>query len=41
MKVTDKGLILMEVAPGVTVEEVVNLTDADLIIADDINEMEI
>ncbi|OOM78392.1 hypothetical protein CLOBL_23510 [Clostridium sp. BL-8] len=30
----------MEVAPGVTVEEVVNLTDADLIIADDINEME-
>lgn len=41
MKVTDKGLILMEVAPGVTVEERVNLTDADLIIADDINEMEI
>lgn len=41
MKVTDRGLILMEVAPGVTVEEVVRITDADLIIADDINEMEI
>jgi acetate CoA/acetoacetate CoA-transferase beta subunit len=31
----------MEVAPGVTVEEVVSITDADLIIADDINEMKI
>ncbi len=31
----------MEVAPGVTVGEVVSITDADLIIADDINEMEI
>ena len=41
MKVTDKGLVLMEVAPGVTVDEVVNITDADLIIADDVKEMEI
>lgn len=41
MKVTDKGLVLMEVAPGVTVDEVVNITDADLIIADDVKDMEI
>ena len=31
----------MEVAPRVTVEEVVSITYADLIIADHINEMEI
>lgn len=31
----------MEVAPGVMVEEVVSITDADLIITDDINEMKI
>jgi acetate CoA/acetoacetate CoA-transferase beta subunit len=41
MKVTDKGLVLMEVAPGVTVDEVVKTTEADLLIADDIKEMEI
>ncbi len=41
MKVTDKGLVLMEVAPGVTVDEVVKITDADLLIADDVKEMEI
>lgn len=31
----------MEVAPGVTVDEVVKTTDADLLIADDVKEMEI
>lgn len=41
MKVTDKGLVLMEVAPGLTVDEVVKNTNADLIIADDIKEMDI
>lgn len=41
MKVTSNGLVLMEVAPGVTVDEVVNMTDANLIISDDIKEMEI
>ena len=41
MKVTDKGLVLIEVAPGLTVDEVVKNTDADLIISDDVKEMEI
>ncbi|NRT75696.1 3-oxoacid CoA-transferase subunit B/acetate CoA/acetoacetate CoA-transferase beta subunit [Clostridium beijerinckii] len=41
MKVTDKGLVLIEVAPGLTVDEVVKTTDADLIIADNVKEMEI
>lgn len=41
MKVTDKGLVLVEVAPGLTVDEVVECTDADLIIAPDVKEMEI
>ena len=39
--VTDDGLVLREVAPGVTVEEVVSKTDAKLIIADDVKEMPI
>lgn len=41
MEVTDKGLVLKEVAPGLTVDEVVKSTDADLIIADDVKEMDI
>lgn len=36
MEVTDKGLVLKETAPGVTVEDVVAKTDADLIISDDV-----
>ncbi len=32
MRVTDKGLVLEEIGPGVTVEEVVAATEADLII---------
>ncbi|MCD3246675.1 3-oxoacid CoA-transferase subunit B [Clostridium botulinum C] len=41
MRVTEKGLVLQEVAPGVTVEEVVKLTEADLIIAENIKTMDI
>ncbi|MBU3183051.1 3-oxoacid CoA-transferase subunit B [Clostridium psychrophilum] len=41
MKVTDKGLVLIEVAPGLTVDEVIKCTDADLIIDSDVKEMEI
>lgn len=36
MEVTDKGLVLKEVAPGLTVDEVVEKTDADLIIPDNV-----
>jgi len=41
IEVTDKGLVLKETAPGVSVEEVVSKTDAELIIADDVKEMPI
>lgn len=41
MEVTDKGLVLKEVGPGLTVEDVVKCTDADLIIPDDVKEMDI
>jgi acetate CoA/acetoacetate CoA-transferase beta subunit len=36
LKRTDDGLMLMELAPGVTVEEVVSKTEADLIIPEEI-----
>lgn len=36
MEVTDKGIILKELAPGVTVEDVINATDAELIIPESI-----
>lgn len=39
--VTDEGLVLKEVAPGVTVEEVIEKTEADLIISPNVCEMEI
>ena len=39
--VTDKGLVLREIAPDVTIEEVVNKTDADLIIPDDVKVMDV
>ena len=39
--VTDKGLVLKEVAPGWTVEEVQDLTQPNLIVADDIKEIEL
>jgi len=41
IEVTDKGLLLKEVGPGLTVEEVVNCTYADLIISSDVKEMDI
>jgi acetate CoA/acetoacetate CoA-transferase beta subunit len=38
---TDKGLVLVEVAPGVTKEQVVAATEAKLIVPDDVIEMPI
>jgi len=40
MHVTPEGLVLQEIAPGVTVEEVIAATDADLIIPEQIGCME-
>lgn len=40
IKVTEEGLVLTELGPEVTVEDVKAVTDADLIIADDIKTME-
>lgn len=39
IRVTRDGLVLAEVAPGVTVEQVVAATEAELIIAPDLKEM--
>jgi len=39
IRVTRDGLVLAEVAPGVTVEQVAAATEADLIIAPDLKEM--
>jgi len=41
MEVTDEGLLLKEIGPGVTVEDVQNATEAELIIPDDLKEMEV
>ncbi|MBN1074456.1 3-oxoacid CoA-transferase subunit B [Clostridium botulinum] len=41
MKVTENGLLLTEVAPGITVDEVIKVTEADLLISDDVKEMDI
>ena len=41
LEVTPKGFRLLETAPGVTVEEVIAATEADLIIEGDIPEMDI
>lgn len=40
MEVTDKGLVLTEINPEFTVEDVKNATEAELIVADDLKEME-
>lgn len=40
MEVTNDGLVLKEIAPGVTIEDVLRGTDADLIISDDLKVME-
>ncbi|SHK14529.1 3-oxoacid CoA-transferase subunit B [Paramaledivibacter caminithermalis] len=41
MTITDKGLVLEEIAPNVTVEEVISKTDAELIIAHNLKIMDI
>jgi acetate CoA/acetoacetate CoA-transferase beta subunit len=41
MNVTDKGLVLTEIAPGVTVEEIQSVTEATLIISENLKRMEI
>ncbi|MCT4634119.1 MAG: 3-oxoacid CoA-transferase subunit B [Firmicutes bacterium] len=41
MKVTEDGLVLKEVAPGITVNEVVEMTDAELIIDPDVKVMDL
>lgn len=41
MEVTDKGLKLLERAPGVSVEDIIKATEADLIIEGEIPEMQI
>ncbi len=41
MDVTEDGLVLKELSPGISVDEVINMTEADLIIPDKIAEMEI
>jgi 3-oxoacid CoA-transferase subunit B/acetate CoA/acetoacetate CoA-transferase beta subunit len=39
IKVTSNGLVLKEVAPGLTVDDVIKATEADLIIPDEVKEM--
>ncbi len=41
MEVTDKGLLLKEIAPGLTVEEVTAATEAELIISGSLGVMEV
>ncbi|NLM43862.1 MAG: CoA transferase subunit B [Clostridiales bacterium] len=41
IEVTDKGLVLKEIAPEVTIEDVQNATEAQLIISDDLKLMEV
>jgi 3-oxoacid CoA-transferase B subunit len=41
IKVTPQGLLLMEVVPGWTAEEVQALTEAELIVAPDLKEIEL
>jgi len=41
VEVTGKGLVLKEVAPGFTAEEVQSVTEANLIISTDLKEMEL
>jgi len=41
IEVTEQGLVLKEVAPGVTVEEVISKTEADLIVHENIKVMNI
>lgn len=41
MEVTDKGIVLKEIAPGLTVEDVQKATEAQLIIDENLKEMEV
>ncbi|KYH34211.1 butyrate--acetoacetate CoA-transferase subunit B [Clostridium tepidiprofundi DSM 19306] len=41
IEVTEKGLVLKEIGPEVSIEDVKAATDAELIIADDIKKMEV
>ena len=41
IEVTPQGLILKEIAPGLTPEQVQNVTEAKLIVAPDIKEMDV
>jgi acetate CoA/acetoacetate CoA-transferase beta subunit len=41
MKVTPQGLVLTEIAPETTVDEVISMTEADLIIAEDLKVMDV
>ena len=41
IEVTEKGLVLKEIAPGLTVQDVINETDAKLIVGDNIITMEL
>ncbi len=41
MEITDKGLLLTEIAPNVTVEEIQDATEATLIISKDLKTMEV
>lgn len=41
MKVTPKGLLLTEIAPETTVDEVISMTEAELIIAEDLKVMDV
>ena len=39
-RVTDRGLVLEEVAPGLTAEDVQNATEASLVVTEDLKVME-
>ncbi len=41
MEVTKDGLVLKETAPGITVDQVVKATEADLIVPDNVGEMDV
>jgi acyl CoA:acetate/3-ketoacid CoA transferase beta subunit len=41
LDVTPKGLVLKEVAPGLTAEDIQSVTEPDLIIAPDLKEMDL
>lgn len=41
MEVTDKGLVLTEINPEFTVEDVKNATEAEIIVSDNLKEMEV